>query len=196
MILIQYQFSSINTEAKHNQPNRICIILTPLNCHQNPSTTKTTCDFKYHSSNCIRYYNEPNLHTYTLTPNPTRVQIYKYSIKTCSYLKLNLYLVQNIKCVSIQSIINHIEIVHFKPIDPDLSLDLVLHQLVRSLLSLHHNPYLAYWISYSIRYSSISPYPLCLMIFFSFYSLRSCSIPWSKTITNQYHAPNTRDQHI
>ena len=147
MILIQYQFSSINTEAKHNQPNKICRILTPLNCHQNPSTTRTTCDFKYHSSNCIRYYNEPNLHTYALTPKPTRVQIYKYSIMTCSDFKLKLYPFRSLQ-VSVYrsriSIINHIEIVHFKPFDPDLSLDLVLHQPMRSLLSsdqaMHHQP--------------------------------------------------------
>ena len=54
--------------------------------------------------------------------------------------------------------------IHSKPFDPDLSLDLVLHQPVRSLLSsdqaMHHNPYPAYWISYFIRYSSISPYLL------------------------------------
>jgi len=41
--------------------------------------------------------------------------------------------------------INHIEIVYFKPFDPDLSLDLVLHQPMRYLLgsdqAMHHKPF-------------------------------------------------------
>ena len=87
---------------QHNQSNWICRILTPLNSHQNTSTTWTTCNFKHHSSNGICYYNEPNLRTYVLSPKPTRVQIYKYSIMTCSDFKLKLYPVQIITCVSIQ----------------------------------------------------------------------------------------------
>ena len=43
-----------------------------------------------------------------------------------------------------RSRISIIKIVHFKPFDPDLSLDLVLHQPMRSLLSsdqaMHHQP--------------------------------------------------------
>ena len=74
----------------------------PLNCHQNLLTTRTTCNFKYHSSKGIRYYNEINLRTYALTPKSTHVSIYKYSIMTCSDYKLKLYPVQIIACVSIQ----------------------------------------------------------------------------------------------
>jgi len=62
---------------------------------------RTNCIIKNHSLNGIRYLDEPNPRTYALLSKPTHVQIYKYSIKTCSYLKLNLYLVQNITCVSI-----------------------------------------------------------------------------------------------
>jgi len=74
------------------------------------------------------------------------------------------------------NIINHIDIVHFKPFDPDLSLDLVLHQSVRSLHSsdqaMHHQPITCILdlILHQI-FKTFTP-SLYLMIFFSFYSLR------------------------
>ena len=50
-------------------------------CQQQPdniTTTRSNSIFKYHTSHCIRYFDEPNLRVYALLPKPTRVQICKF----------------------------------------------------------------------------------------------------------------------
>jgi len=151
---------------------------------------------------------------YATTMNPTYVQTRLHQ-RQPAYRSINiqswLAAISNLSYTQFKSlhalvyrsrlnIINHIYIFHFKPFDPNLSLDLVLHQPVRSLHSsnqaMHHQPitYILDLILHQIfKTFSIT---LCLMIFFSFYSLRPFTIPWSKTIVTQYHRLNTWDQHI
>ena len=54
-------------------------------CQQQPdniTTTRSNSIFKYHTSHCIRYLDEPNLRVYALLPKPTCVQICKFKLKT------------------------------------------------------------------------------------------------------------------
>jgi hypothetical protein len=126
------------------------------------------------SYNPLAYRSKNNFHQLAAVPDIS----YTQNITLRQYADLEI------------RIINHIKIVHFKPLDPDLSLDLVLHQPVRSLLSsdqaMHHQPITC--ILDLMLHQIFKTFQIHLPNdFFSLYSLRPCSIPRAKTIVTQYH---------
>ena len=174
---------------QHNQSNWICRILAPLNSHQThqqpepPVTLNIIAQMVYATT-----MNQTCVHMCFHQSQPAyrsiNIQSWLAAISNLSYTQFRS--LQASVYRSRISIIKYIEIVHFKPFDPDLSLDLVLHQPVRSLLSsdqaMHHQPITCILDLILHQIFNIFLISFCLMIFFSFYSLRPYSIPWSKTI--------------
>ena len=50
-------------------------------CQEHRQHNNNQIQLYLHTSHCIRYFNEPNMHVYALLPKTTRVQICKFKLK-------------------------------------------------------------------------------------------------------------------
>ena len=135
---------------------------------------------------CIRCFDMQNQRVYASFLKWTCVQICKWWFKHYNYSRLQSYPDNHIYRLHMRQLFRYmikIKIIHFKPWDPDTSLDLILHQMLRFILgsdqAQHHK-----LITCILDLTLHQIFDTCthgLMIFSSFYSFSPFSITWTKT---------------